>query len=188
MGKQDGIDYLLRAINIYCGDYTQDTLFAVIGGGPRQMAMRRMAYEMNLESAVIFTGRISDQELCAYLATADVCVDPDPWTEFTNASTMNKIIEYMSLGKPIVAFDLLEHRRSALDAACYVEPNDIRRFSRAVRELLENQERREQMSRFARDRFDNELAWEVSEEHLLRAYQQLSNASKLIGYKMKPGQ
>jgi len=188
IGKQDGIDYLLRAVHLYCSDYAHDTLFAVIGDGPRQMAMRRMAREMNLESAVVFTGRISDQQLCAYLATADLCVDPDPWTEFTNVSTMNKIIEYMSLGKAIVAFDLKEHRRSALEAACYVKPNDIPQYARAVRELLEDQERREQMSRFARARFEGELAWEVSEAHLLCAYQRLSNGSTSAIYKDKAWQ
>ena len=108
IGKQDGIDYLLRAVKVYSGEYTRDTLFAIIGAGPRQVAMQRLCRELNLESSVVFTGRISDQHLGSYLATADICVDPDPWTEFTNVSTMNKIIEYMSLGKPIVAFDLLE--------------------------------------------------------------------------------
>ena len=88
---------------------------------------------------------------------------------------MNKIIDYMSLGKPIIAFDLLEHRRSALDAAHYVEQNDISKFAASIRELLEDEQRREQMSKFARDRFQDELAWEVSEEHLVRAYNDLFN-------------
>ena len=83
-----------------------DTLFAFVGGGPDQPRMKAMAEEMDLGPVVHFTGRIPDEQLWAYLSTADVCVDPDPFTEWSNMSTMNKIIEYMAFGRPIVAFDL----------------------------------------------------------------------------------
>jgi glycosyltransferase involved in cell wall biosynthesis len=88
-------------------------------------------------------------------------------------STMNKIIEYMAFGRPIVAFDLLEHRRSAESAAVYVEGNDDAALARAIRELLLDVERRRIMSQFARDRFRNELAWENSEKQLIATYRHL---------------
>jgi glycosyltransferase involved in cell wall biosynthesis len=183
IGNQDGIDYLLRAISIYSRDYGDDTLFVIIGEGPSQPDMRRMASHLGINGCVFFTGRVSDDQLCSYLATADACVDPDPWTEFTNLSTMNKIIEYMSLGKPIVAFDLLEHRRSALDAAHYVKPNDVSKLAISMRELLEDEQRRERMSKFGRQRFQDALAWEVSEEYLVRAYNELVDGSDLVDCK-----
>jgi glycosyltransferase involved in cell wall biosynthesis len=173
IGKQDGVDYLLRAICIYRLYYGNDTLFTIIGGGPSQPDMRRLGAGLGVSDCVRFTGRVSDELLCSYLRTADVCVDPDPWTEFTNVCTMNKIIEYMSVGKPIIAFDLLEHRRSAQEAAYYIEPNDVTKFAMGIRELLEDEPRRERMSKFAKHRFQHALAWEVSEESLLRAYNKL---------------
>jgi glycosyltransferase involved in cell wall biosynthesis len=141
-----------------------------------------MASRLGIDNCVRFTGRMPDDQLCSYLATSDACVDPDPWTEFNNVSTMNKIIEYMALGKPIVAFDLLEHRRSALGAAHYVEPNDTSKFASGIREVLKNEQLRQQMSKFARDRFQDVLAWEVSEDNLLRAYNELINGSDLVEY------
>jgi len=185
IGKQDGVDYLLRAIRVYRHSYGNDTLFAIIGGGPSQPAMRRLAAELGLTDCVRFTGRVSDEQLLSYLSTTDLCVDPDPWTEFTNVSTMNKMIEYMSLGKPIIAFDLLEHRRSALEAAHYIEPNDVTKFATGIRELLKDEQRRERMSKFAKDRFQRALAWEVSEENLVRAYHQLLN-DKLLDQPCDP--
>jgi glycosyltransferase involved in cell wall biosynthesis len=173
IGKQDGVDYLLRAISVYRHYYQGDTLFAIIGGGPSQPDMQRLASELGVSDCVHFTGRVSDEELCSYLSTSEVCVDPDPWTEFTNFSTMNKIVEYMSFGKPIIAFDLLEHRRSALEAAHYIKPNDVREFGIGIRELLEDERRRVRMSIFAEHRFQHELAWEMSEDKLLRAYDEL---------------
>ena len=107
------------------------------------------------------------------VSTADLCVDPDPFSEWSNLSTMNKIIEYMAFGRPIVAFDLLEHRRSAESAAVYVDANDDAALARAIRELLLDIERRHTMSQFARARFREVLAWENSEKQLIATYRYL---------------
>jgi glycosyltransferase involved in cell wall biosynthesis len=173
MGDQDGVDHLLRAIQSYRRNGPDDTLFALVGGGPNLPQMKALAEQMGLGAAVHFTGRIPDEQLRDYLATADVCVDPDPITEFNNLCTMNKIIEYMAFGRPIVAFDLTEHRRSAESAAVYVSDNDDAALGRAIRELLLDGERRESMSQYGRHRFREVLAWENSEQRLIGAYEQL---------------
>ena len=159
MCQQDGVDHLLHAIRRYAGWYEGDTLFAFIGGGPDQQRMKDMAAQMGLDEWVYFAGRVPDEVLWQYLATADLGVDPDPFTEWSNLSTMNKIIEYMAFGKPVVAFDLAEHRRSAQDAGVYVEPNDDAKLGIAVRELLLNEPRRQAMGQYARQRFRSDLAW-----------------------------
>jgi len=187
MCEQDGVDHLLRAIQTYRTMAANDTLFAFVGGGPDQPRMKAIAEEMGLGPMVHFTGRIPDEQLWAYLSTADLCVDPDPLTEWSNMSTMNKIIEYMAFGRPIVAFDLAEHRRSAESAAEYVEGNDDAALGRAMRELLLDPGRRQKMSQFARARFREELAWENSEERLIAAYRQLLGAgSSKVVVKARP--
>jgi glycosyltransferase involved in cell wall biosynthesis len=176
MCEQDGVDHLLRAIKGFSMSYERDTLFVLIGGGPDQQRMKRMASEMGLDDWVHFTGRVSDELLWRYLATADLCVDPDPLTEWSNLSTMNKIIEYMAFGRPIVAFDLMEHRRSAAEAAVYVEPNDDLQLGITIRDLLLDQDRRHAMGRFGQDRFCARLAWEESEKVLVAMYSELLGA------------
>lgn len=173
MCEQDGVAHLLGAIRSYRTMAPDDTLFAFVGGGPDQPRMKILAQQLGLNSVVHFTGRIPDEQLWAYLSTADVCVDPDPVTEWSNMSTMNKIIEYMAFGRPIVAFDLIEHRRSADSAAVYVEGNDEVALARAIRELLLDVERRRVMSQVARTRFRKELAWENSEKQLIATYRYL---------------
>jgi len=174
MCKQDGVDGLLRTIDQYKKDYGgSDTLFAFIGGGPDQKRMRSLAAEMGLSDVVHFTGRISDEDLWAYLSTSDVCVDPDPLTEWSNLSTMNKMIEYLSFGRPVVAFELREHRNTAGDCAVYVEPNDERAMAVAIRNLICDEERRATMSRRGRERFYDVLAWENSESELIERYRRL---------------
>jgi glycosyltransferase involved in cell wall biosynthesis len=181
MGEQDGLDHLLRAIQTYRTIAADDTLFAFVGGGTDQPRMKAMAEEMGLGPVVHFTGRIPDEQLWNYLSTADLGVDPDPITEFNNLCTMNKMIEYMAFGRPIVAFDLMEHRRTAESASVYVSENDDAALGRAIRELLLDSEKRQTMSQFGRQRFRQDLAWENSEQKLIAAYERLfDQGSKLM--------
>ena len=176
MGEQDGLDHLLRAIQSYRTAAPDDTLFVFVGGGTDQPRMKALAEQMGLGPVTHFTGRIPDEQLWNYLSTADVCVDPDPITEFNNLCTMNKMIEYMAFGRPIVAFDLMEHRRTAEAAAVYISENDDAAMGRAIRELLLDENRRETMSQFGRRRFRETLAWENSERRLIASYEQLFDA------------
>jgi glycosyltransferase involved in cell wall biosynthesis len=83
---------------------------------------------------------------------------------------MIKISEYMALGKPIVAFDLPEHRVTAREAALYARPNDDLEFARAIAELMDDPDRRETMARAGRRRVERELEWRHSVPPLLAAY------------------
>ena len=178
MCEQDGVAHMLHAIQTYRTIAPDDTLFAFCGGGPDQPRIKAMAEEMGLGPVSHFTGRIPDETLWEYLATADVSIDPDPFTEWSNMSTMNKIMEYMAFGQPIVAFDLTENRRSAESAAVYIPGNDDAAMGRAIRGLLLDPERREAMSQFGRQRFREELAWETSEQRLIAAYQRLFDGKR----------
>ena len=88
---------------------------------------------------MIFCSTIYQRPMCA--------VAPDPPDRMNQLSTMTKIMEYMACQRPIVSFDLLETRRSAGDAAYYVEKEDTKMFARALLELLDDQARREQDGR-----------------------------------------
>jgi glycosyltransferase involved in cell wall biosynthesis len=105
-----------------------------------------------------------------YLSAVHVCVQPDPLSPLNDKSTMNKLMEYMALGKPTVAFDLAETRYSARDAAVYVQRNDEREFARQVNWLLDNPAERERMGEAGRQRVREGLAWEYSSQELVRAY------------------
>ena len=176
MCPQDGVDYLLRAAHYLLNRLNrQDAGFALIGGGPAVLHLKDLTEKMGLQHAVWFPGRLTDDMVSKYLSTADVCVDPDPWSEWANNSTMNKILEYMTFAKPIVTFDLKEIRHSARRAAAYVRPNDVRRFAEKIGELLDHPEERRRMGEYGRHRIINELAWNHTSPPLLAAYAKLFN-------------
>ena len=118
MGYQDGVDYLIRALGHLVTDLRRNDVFCfIVGEGGAVPSLKALVAELGLGEHVWFTGRISDEDLMRYLSAADICVDPDPFNPFNDRSTMIKMSEYMAVGKPIVAFDLREHRRTAADAA-----------------------------------------------------------------------
>jgi glycosyltransferase involved in cell wall biosynthesis len=137
-----------------------------------------MRDRLQLRESVDFTGFLPDNKALAdYLATADVCVSPDPKNPFNNVSTMNKVVEYMAMGKPIVAFDLHEVRDTARGAGLYIESNDPEAFGDQILKLLDSPETRQRMGEVGLQRFNDTLAWEHQEERLVKAYDHLLGTS-----------
>ena len=174
MAPQDGVDHLLRAAaHLVHVRGRSDVSFTLIGAGDSFDDLRRLCRELSLDGEVEFTGRIPDAEVERVLATADVCVCPDPRNPLNDVSTMNKILEYMACGRPIVAFDLREHRYSAGEGALYAEPNRDDDLAERILELLDDPPRRARMGEYNRRRFLDAMAWEYSKGELLRAYERL---------------
>ena len=182
MGRQEGIDLLLAAVqHIVNVRQRRDVHFGLVGGGTELAAMRALAAQLGIADFVTFTGRVPDQELLEMLNTADVCVNPDVANEMNDKSTMNKIMEYMSLGKPIVQFDLTEGRVSAQEASLYAKRNDPVDLADKIIELLDDPARRERMGQFGADRVARELSWEHEVPRLLGAYDRLFGGAAVGG-------
>ncbi|HLU49171.1 MAG TPA: glycosyltransferase, partial [Planctomycetota bacterium] len=173
MGKQDGVDYALRAIRHALDMGLSDTCFTIIGDGEAFDDLQKLADDLELRDHVLFTGRLGDVELCRYLSTADFGIAPDPKDEFNDMCTMNKIVEYMAMGVPIVSFDLKETRYSAGDAAVYVRDNDERAMAREIIDLVRDPERRERMAAIGSARVAQGLSWEHSQTTLIELYARL---------------
>jgi glycosyltransferase involved in cell wall biosynthesis len=171
MGAQEGLDLLLESIEYIVKQQNRgDTLFVLVGAGTELPRLKSVVTQKGLAPITKFVGRIPDGELAAYLCTADVCVAPDPYNPMNDKSTMNKILEYMAYGRPIVLYDLTEGRRSAQDAALYARPNDPRDFAAQIVKLLNSESSRRQLGERGRRRIEEALNWEVEKKVLLKAY------------------
>jgi len=172
IGAQEGLDLLLESVS-----YMRDTLgrrdvqFVIVGSGTQVAALQALSSRLGLDDCIEFTGRVSDHDLWEILGTTDICVNPDRANEMNDKSTMNKILEYMALGKPIVQFDLTEGRYSAGEASLYARQNDVRDFAEKMCQLLDDEALRDRMSRIGRSRVEGELAWHHQVPHLLSAYE-----------------
>ncbi|MEV6620123.1 glycosyltransferase family 4 protein [Amycolatopsis sp. NPDC051106] len=172
MGPQDGVDYALRALAKLRDEIGRTDWHAVfVGSGDAFDEMVALSAKLGLANQVEFTGRIPDEDLVRYLSTADVCLSPDPLNPLNDVSTMNKVMEYMAMSKPIVSFELREARVSAGDAAVYAPANDESAFAKLVSQLLDDPEERVRMGKLGQARVAGALSWENSAKNLLAAYE-----------------
>jgi glycosyltransferase involved in cell wall biosynthesis len=179
MAPHDGVDHLIRALAHLAGGLGRDNFFCVLmGGGDEVPSLTALAADLGLKDRVWFTGQITDADLLmTYLSTTDICMTPDPSNSYTDRSTMVKMAEYMALGRPIVAFDLPEHRRTAGEAAAYAQPNDDRAFARTIEMLMDDPDLRAQMGKVGQDRVEKELAWSHQALRLVDAYASILGVS-----------
>ncbi len=169
IGPDDGVDHSLRALAAL-RDRRGDWRAVFVGDGDALDQMKRLAHELELGDFVEFAGFMSGDRLIAFLSAFDVCLAPNPRTPLNEISTMVKLLEYMAMGKPVVAYDLTETRWTAGDAVAYARGDDPVSLTDAIDRLLDDPALRSRMGQLGRARIENELSWERSGEELLKAY------------------
>ena len=171
MGEFDGVDHLVRAAAELARRGRADIQFVMIGSGPMLDPLRRLAQSLGVAECMEFTGRSPAEDMIARLSSCDLCVGPDPLNPLNDKSTMNKILEYMALRRPVVQYDLLEGRRSAQDASWYAEPNNVSDLASKIEAMLSDPEARGRMGERGRERMEKELEWKHQAPRLLEAYE-----------------
>lgn len=172
IGEQEGLDLLLESVKCIVAK-RQDVQFGIVGGGTDLEKVKQLAEQMELTEYVDFYGRVDDSTLVDVLNTAAVCVNPDRPTEMNNLSTMNKIMEYMALKKPIVQYDLKEGKVSAGKASLYAKNTSPKDFADKIMWLLDNEEQREIMGNYGYNRVVNELSWDFESKKLIKFYKRV---------------
>lgn len=171
IGQQEGMDLLVEAVDILVRKLGHSDLHAVIVGfGPHLPEVQRDVAARRLEDHFTFTGALFGEDLLRALNSCDIGVSPDPKNAMNDISTMNKVMEYMTLEKPVVQFDLTEGRASAGEASLYAEANDPADFAAKVAWLIENPDKGRAMGKIGRARVFDALSWAHSVPNLLAAY------------------
>jgi glycosyltransferase involved in cell wall biosynthesis len=174
IGPQDGVDQLVRAIfHLVTEEGIDDVLCVIIGHGESVGALKRLVSKLGLDDYVVFTGRLSSEEFVPILSSVDVCVVPDPPTPYNSRSTMLKLMDYLALARAVVAYDLVEHRVTAGDAAVYVDAGEPQALSRGIAALMRDPARRAELGAAGRERALTHLSWERSIPPLLQTYERL---------------
>jgi glycosyltransferase involved in cell wall biosynthesis len=182
MGPQDGVDIVIRAADHIVNTLGRtDIAFTLMGGGDSFDEVVALRDDLGLRDYIEFTGRVPDETVRAVMSTADIGLSPDPKNPLNDVSTMYKTMEYMAFELPVVAFDLIETKVSAADAAVYVEPNDVAQYGEAIVELLDDEVRRRRMGKLGRERVEQVLAWKHQQKAYLQVYDALTGHVSHIG-------
>lgn len=174
MNSQDGVEYVLDAMRVLVVEQGRSVHAVLMGDGPMLPTLKARAAELGIAGHVTFTGWADDDVLIPNLNAADVCVSPDPANDFNHSCTMNKILEYMAMAKPVVLFDLTEGRRSAGEAALYARDDDAVDMAAKIAVLLDDATLRQRLGAIGRGRMERELSWEYQVPRLLSAYAALT--------------
>jgi glycosyltransferase involved in cell wall biosynthesis len=173
MGSQEGIEILLDAVRqLRLRNNEVDYKLDLIGDGPERVQLEQYSDNIGLSETCYFHGRISDSSLREFLKDADIAVNPDRPSIFNDLSSMNKIVEYMAFGIPIVQFSSQEGNFTARDAAVSVSEADSSALARAIEDIRIDFDKRKSMSRFGLIRF-RELSWETQATKLIGVYERV---------------
>ncbi|MEZ6102363.1 MAG: glycosyltransferase family 4 protein [Pirellulaceae bacterium] len=174
MGEQDGVECLIRALHhLRTNRGRSDFMGLLVGSGRSLESLKKLANELCLQDHVVFTGLVPFHDVPRYIATFDIGATPDPSNPYNDSCTTIKTMEYMALGKPVVAFDTAENRITAEDAAIYVVNNDVAGYADALVRLMNDAELRARMGTAGRRRIEDELAWKYQRDRLLAVYESL---------------
>ena len=182
MGPQDGVDLAVRAAaHVVHNLGREDVAFTFMGSGDSYHQLVSLRDELGLQDYIELPGRVPDDTVLDVLSTADVGLSPDPKNPLNDVSTMNKTMEYMAFGLPVVAFDLKETRVSAGAAASYIQSGDVAAYAKAIVELLDDCDKREAMGRTGRLRIEEELGWSYQRDAYVRVYDALVGRHRVRG-------
>jgi glycosyltransferase involved in cell wall biosynthesis len=174
IGQQEGMDLLVAAADILIREMGRsDVHFIIVGFGPELPAVEADVAGRGLSAHFTFTGALYGDDLLRALNSCDIGVSPDPKNEMNDISTMNKVMEYMTLELPVVQFDLKEGRASAGAASVYAAENSPKDFAAKIAELMDDPARRAEMGRTGRERVETALSWAHSVPNLLAAYDRI---------------
>jgi glycosyltransferase involved in cell wall biosynthesis len=173
LSAHDGVLALADVLALVVGRHgLHGAALEVVGDGDARPALEAALARAGVRERVTFTGWIASAAVPDHVRAADICVDPAPGSQLNHHSTMIKIAEYMAAGKPVVARDLVETRRTLGEAGVLVSSPGAEGLAAACAELAADPARRAELGGRALERVHG-LTWEHSERRLLAAYRDL---------------
>jgi glycosyltransferase involved in cell wall biosynthesis len=174
MAKQDGIEHLFLALQYLNENFKyKDWFCTLVGPAEDQRSLEILAADLGISENLLFTGYLPVHQWLPILSTADICIEPCPASPLNNIATMQKIMDYMALSKPTVAYDLPEHHFTAGGAALYAITNDPTDLALQIWRLIEDTNLRNQLGIIGRQRIEQQFAWAYQRQQFLNVYANL---------------
>lgn len=162
-----GIECLIRAAS------EVDINLIIIGNGPLEGKLRKLAYTLRIESRTHFLPHLPRRELKLYFHTCDLFVLP---SVARSEAFGLVLLEAMACGKPLITTELgtgtswvNQHGRTGL----VVSPRDAPALAEAIRRLISEPDLARQFGHAAKIRVQEIFSYSRFAEGYLRIYRQL---------------
>ncbi len=164
LSDHQGIPRLLQAVHIL-KERGVEARF-LIGGFP-VARYRQMADDLGVSDRVIFRGKIPREETPAHLALGDLAVAP----KLSATEGNGKILEYMAMELPTVAFDAPQNREYMGSLGAYAgRTGDPVALADGIAGFLKDPQRRAELGRRLRERAAQHFSWDRAGRHLMTVY------------------
>ncbi len=153
IGMAHGLEVVTRAARVLQEQGRTDIAFLIVGDGARRAELERLTAQESVQQNVIFTGRMSRDQMPTVLASSDVCLVHLRKTELFETVVPSKIFETMAMGRPIIMGVRGESREivKAAGAAIEMEPESQTDLVNGLLKLADDAAFCESLSRSARD-------------------------------------
>lgn len=182
LDKDRRIDFLLKVLKKVIDQVPACWLY-LVGGAYDLNDIANLKFQsktLGIQSSVIFTGHLSMKEALNYVNKAEVCLSyiyPAP--QF-NAASPTKLIEYMAMGKPVVANYQPEQKRVISESKGGVcVPFDTDAFASAILDFLEDPIKATEMGKRGRIWVEKNRSYKIIADNLELKYYELYGASQV---------
>lgn len=143
----------------------------LIMGYPDVARYQAMAAAKDVADRVTFTGKIQYRDAPAYLSLGDIAVAP----KLSSSEGSGKLLNYMAMGQPVVAYDTPVQREYLGELGVFVPAGDVERFSKAISSLLHDPERGNRLGQSLRGRAAELFSWQQAAEQIASLYWNLTS-------------
>ncbi len=164
-----GIPYLIEAASRI--KIAGEQIHFLIMGYPNVQRYKSMAHDANIADYVTFTGKIEYRDAPIYLSLGDIAVAP----KVSATEGSGKLLNYMALSQPVVAFDTPVHREYLGKLGVYVSPRNVSALSDAIMQLAHDRNRRQLLGRQLRLRAEKQYSWHHAGKKIESLYWQLTS-------------
>jgi glycosyltransferase involved in cell wall biosynthesis len=149
----------------------------IVGSGSYFKELEKQAVKLGIESHVQFYGYKPFNEMLEMLAEADAAIIPHLRTENNDASSPNKLYQYMYLAKPVISSDCLSLKRilTETDAGFIYRNDSPDDLALLLEKLFHNRQLLEEKGKNGRRAVISDLNWSRDSERLKNAYRMLEN-------------
>lgn len=178
LNKIRRLDFLIRAFAMVLDQHPQAKLFLVGGGEDPsdELLIIEEARRLDVTEALVLTGFLPMEEAWEHVRKADVCVSPFYPSFILNSTSPTKLVEYMAMGKVVVANDHPEQRlviKESGGGLCV--PYNERAFAEAIATLLSDPEKACEMGKKGRVYVERFRTYDVIAEYVDKEYLKLCN-------------
>jgi glycosyltransferase involved in cell wall biosynthesis len=172
-GPHRGIDTAIKSLD-YLKDKILNLKLVLVGGGNvYEQEMKNLSRKLNVTDFVDFEGWQPFDKIPSYIEASDICLVPYNSSIQTNASSPNKLFEYMLKGKPVITSDCksLERTIKETKGGLVFKAGDSKDLAEKIIYLYKNEPIREKIGEAGQKSVFSKYNWFEESKKLIEIYE-----------------